>query len=281
MGMDAMPVFPADQAVLEHGLAAAPAVLVTVASARGSTPREAGAWMALFADRQLGSIGGGQLEFQALAAARELLAAGPSHPRNGQISRHALGSSLGQCCGGAVELRFDFLPDAAAARALDRLEPDRVPVAIFGAGHVGQALVRALEPLPFALRWIDSRDDIFPAGLPASLQTEHSDPVERAVPGLQSGSHVLIMSYSHAEDLELVAACLRRQRAAGDLAFIGLIGSASKWAGFRRRLRERGFDDAWLDQVRCPVGLPGIAGKQPAVIAASIAAQLLLGRKSV
>lgn len=278
--MNALPFSPADRDELEQRLAVAPAVLVTVVTTRGSTPREAGAWMALFPDRLLGSIGGGQLEFQALVAARELLAAGHCQAPDGQIRRYALGPSLGQCCGGAVELRFDFLPDAAAARALDRLEPDRVPVAIFGAGHVGQALVRALEPLPFALRWIDSRDDIFPAGLPASLQTEHSNPVERAVSDLLPGSRVLVMSYSHAEDFEIVAACLRRQREAGDLAFIGLIGSASKWASFRSRLRERGFDDQEINQVNCPLGLAGIVGKQPAVIAASIAAQLLLGLSS-
>ena len=134
--------------------------------------------------------------------------------------------------------------------------------------------------MPFELRWIDSRDDIFPAGLPASLRTEHSDPVARAVPELEPGSRVLVMSHSHAEDFELVAACLRRQREAGDLAFIGLIGSASKWASFRSRLRERGFEQPELDLVCCPVGLPGIAGKQPAVIAAGITAQLLLGLSS-
>lgn len=276
--MSALPACPANRAELEEGLATAPAVLVTLVTTRGSTPREPGAWLALFADRLLGSIGGGQLEFQALASARELLSAGPSHPLNGQTWRQALGPSLGQCCGGVVELRFDFLPDAAALRDLGPAEPAGVPVAIFGAGHVGRALVQALGPLPFALRWIDSRDDIFPASLSAAVATEHSDPVQRAVPGLVPGSRVLVMTHSHAEDLELVAACLQRQRQRGDLAFIGLIGSASKWAGFRQRLRQRGLAEHELDRLQCPVGLPGIVGKQPAVIAASIAAQLLLMR---
>ncbi|MEN9905613.1 MAG: hypothetical protein RLZZ555_2178, partial [Pseudomonadota bacterium] len=231
-----MPACPADRAELELSLAAAPAVLLTVAATRGSTPREAGAWMALFADRLIGSIGGGQLEFQALAAARELLLSGPLHPLNGQSRRYPLGPSLGQCCGGVVELRFDFLADTAASRALAVAEPGHDPVAIFGAGHVGRALVLALQPLPFALRWIDSRDDIFPPQLAPQLEAEHSDPAERAVPQLAAGSRVLIMTHSHQEDFELVAACLRRQREAGDLAFIGLIGSASKWASFGRRL---------------------------------------------
>lgn len=278
-GMNAMLACPANRAHLEEGLAVAPAVLVTVANAQGSTPRDAGAWMALFADRLLGSIGGGQLEFQALLAARELLQAGPAHLLNGQVLRHALGPSLGQCCGGAVELRFDFLPDPAAARA--RLQSEsRAPVAIFGAGHVGQALVRALEPLPFALRWIDSRDGVFPPGLPSSVQAEQSDPVQRAVPDLAPGSRVLIMSFSHDEDFELVAACLRRLRESDDLSFVGLIGSRSKWASFRRRLLARGFAPAEIARVHCPVGIAGIAGKQPAVIAASVAAQLLIGLTS-
>ena len=273
--MNAMPALPAERADLEQGLAQAPAVLVTLVATRGSTPREVGAWMALSADRQLGSIGGGQLELQALDAARELLQAGPSHPLNGQTRRHALGPSLGQCCGGAVELRFDFLPDAGAARALEIAEPGHDPVAIFGAGHVGQALVRALLPLPFALRWIDSRDGVFPPGLPASVQAEQSDPVQRAVADLAFGSLVLLMSFSHDEDFELVSACLRRQRESGDLSFVGLIGSHSKWASFRQRLSARGFGSDELARVSCPIGLPGIAGKQPAVIAASVAAQLL------
>ncbi len=92
---------------------------------------------------------------------------------------------------------------------------------------------------------------------------------------LVAGSHVLVMSFSHAEDLDIVAACLMRQRLHGDLPFIGLIGSKTKWATFRHRLEERGFGKPELAQVTCPIGLPGIPGKQPEVIAASVAAQLL------
>ncbi|HAU57451.1 MAG TPA: xanthine dehydrogenase accessory protein XdhC, partial [Comamonadaceae bacterium] len=104
---------------------------------------------------------------------------------------------------------------------------------------------------------------------------EHSDPVQAAVPGLAPGARVLIMSFSHAEDLDVVAACLRRQRERGDLPFIGLIGSRSKWAVFRRRLQERGFAEAELARVTCPIGVPGIAGKAPEVIAVAVVAQLL------
>ncbi|MEY5098622.1 MAG: hypothetical protein RJA36_1341 [Pseudomonadota bacterium] len=257
------------------------AVVVTVVATRGSAPREAGAWMAVYAGHQVGTIGGGNLEWQALGIARELLAGGAGLGFRVPLTRRlALGPSLGQCCGGTVELRFERLCGAALTQRLERLEPARTPVAIFGAGHVGRALVRALEPLPFAVRWLDSRDDAFPPELAPQVRTEQSEPLARAVPDLAPASRVLIMSHSHVEDFELVAACLQRQREHGDLAFIGLIGSRTKWAGFRSRLVARGCAGAELAQVRCPIGLDGIAGKEPAVIAASVAAQLLMQRRS-
>ena len=142
---------------------------------------------------------------------------------------------------------------------------------------MGHALVQVLSNLPFALTWIDSRDGIFPDAVPEQVICEQSDPVQRAVPGLAPGSHVLIMSFSHAEDLDIVAECLKRQREKGDLPYIGLIGSKTKWASFRQRLTARGFSDLELAQVTCPIGLPGIQGKEPEVIAVSVAAQLLQG----
>jgi xanthine dehydrogenase accessory factor len=253
-----------------------PAVLVTVSQVRGSVPREAGAWMAVFAEATLGSIGGGQLEWNACREAREHLALGPAGAARVWDRSIALGPSLGQCCGGRLVLHFEPVGAADAPVLAGRLRPALAPLALFGGGHVGQAIVRALAPLPFAVHWIDSRDGIFPADLPALVLTEHSEPVQGAVPALASGSRVLIMSFSHAEDLDIVAACLLRQRERQDLPFIGLIGSRTKWASFRHRLRERGFSEAELDHVTCPIGLPGIAGKQPGVIAASVVAQLLL-----
>lgn len=257
------------------GLRVAPAVLVTVVQTRGSVPREVGAWMAVFADRALGSIGGGQLEWLACRQAREHLTRSGG-PVGAWDSTAALGPSLGQCCGGSLVLRFEPVTAVDAAMLAGRLQPALAPVALFGGGHVGQALVQALAPLPFAVHWIDSRDSIFPADLPADVWAEHSEPVQGAVPTLAGGSRVLIMSFSHAEDLDIVAACLLRQRERQDLPFIGLIGSRTKWASFRSRLRERGFSESELERITCPIGLPGIAGKQPGVIAASVVAQLLL-----
>lgn len=255
-------------------LAREPAMLVRVAGTEGSVPREAGAWMLVFADHVAGTIGGGQLEFQAIAAARARLAggAGPA------TERHALGPSLGQCCGGIVHLAYEPVTPADADRLPARLAAAHRPVALFGGGHVGRALVRVLATLPYDLTWIDSRDEIFPADRPPHVRCEHSDPVQAAVADLEPGTQVLVMSFSHAEDLDIVAACLRRLRERDDLPFIGLIGSKTKWATFRHRLEARGFTPAELARVTCPIGLPGLAGKEPEVIAVSVAAQLLLRR---
>ncbi len=247
------------------------AILVNVQSIRGSAPREAGAWMAVFATTTVGSVGGGHLEFDAIAHARKLLGTdgGPT------VVRHALGPGLGQCCGGEVILQFERI-DASGAEALKlRLDCARTPVALFGGGHVGRAVVRVLAALPMALTWIDSRNEIFPGDLPANVRCEHSDPVQAEVAGLTPQSRVLIMSFSHAEDLEVVAACLARQRARADLPYIGLIGSKTKWASFRQRLQARGFSESELAHVTCPIGVPGIADKRPEVIAVAVAAQIL------
>lgn len=248
------------------------AVLVTVAAVEGSGPREPGAWMLVGAADAAGTIGGGRLELDALQAARALLASSAQAP---STQRYALGPSLGQCCGGVVYLRLEPVGPDDLPALRERLATPLQPLALFGGGHVGRAIVRACADLPFALTWIDSRDEIFPAAVPANVACEHSEPVHAAVPQLAAGSLVLIMSFSHAEDLDVLAACLQRRRQRDDLPFIGLIGSKTKWATFRHRLEHRGFAAAELDAVHCPIGVPGITGKQPAVIAASVAAQLL------
>ena len=256
------------------------AVLITVHATRGSVPREVGAWMAVCEDGVVDTIGGGRLEWDAIAHGRTMLSTAMDQqmPQPERIV-YRLGPNLGQCCGGEVELQFErvSLADAPSLRA--RLRADEAPLALFGGGHVGRALVRVLSTLPLAITWIDSRDEIFPSDLSGNVLCEHSDPVQAAVPTLASGSQVLIMSFSHAEDLDIVAACLTRQRVRGDLPYIGLIGSKTKWASFRSRLAARGFSAAELDHVTCPIGIPGIADKRPEVIAIAVAAQLLLLQK--
>ena len=257
-----------------QGLAAQDAVLVTVQSHRGSVPREAGAWMSVFADHVVGTVGGGHVEWQAQQEARRMLqVAGPA-----QLRRYPLGPALGQCCGGEMHLRYEHVSalDLPVLRQRQQEQTAAWPlVVLFGGGHVGRALMAVLQTLPLRLQWIDSREEIFPPDVSERVVCEHSQPVHAAVSSLPPGAHVLIMSFSHAEDLDVVVACLQRQRERADVPFIGLIGSRTKWATFRHRLLTRGFSEAELARVTCPIGVSGIVGKEPEVIAVAVAAQLL------
>ncbi|MEY3998630.1 MAG: hypothetical protein RLY60_1442 [Pseudomonadota bacterium] len=248
------------------------AVLVKVLQTQGSVPRDSGSWMAVFRHTLVGTIGGGHLEFQAVALAQDALAGRAALP---SLQTVPLGPALGQCCGGVVQLEYRLVSLADSEALRYELRPALQPVALFGGGHVGRALVNVLSDLPFALRWIDSRDEVFPSALPEQVVAEHSDPVHAAVADLVSGSKVLIMSFSHAEDLDILAACLTRMRLSADLPYVGLIGSDSKWARFRHRLEERGFGAEDFARVTTPIGIPGVDSKLPEVIAVSVAAQLL------
>ncbi len=250
------------------------ATLVTVADTRGSAPREAGAMMAVLADGSyFGTIGGGALEHEAQLLARQLAARGEAVTR--RIDR-ALGPDLGQCCGGRVLLELRVFARADVDE-LERLAGEaarrdsRQRLLLFGAGHVGRALSLALAPLPFRITWIDGRDAAFPAQVPANAATLKSPDPPAAIARAEPGSFVLVLTHDHALDLAITAAALARP----DLPFVGLIGSATKRARFERRLRELGLDDARIARLICPIGLPGIHGKEPAVIAASVTAQLL------
>ena len=262
---------PRHTAELLNQLQHADGVLVSVDRVQGSGPREVGAWLAVFPQTFINTIGGGHLEFQAIHEARTLLEK-KDHTRT---TRYALGPALGQCCGGVVHLKFERISAADAPALQQRLRANAQPLALFGGGHVGHALANVLARLPVALHWIDSREGIFPAGLPAHVVCEYSEPVQAAVKDLTPGSCVLIMSFSHAEDLDVLTQCLARQRTQQDLPYIGLIGSKTKWATFRHRLEARGYSAEELAQVTCPIGVPGIEGKEPEVIAVSVAAQLM------
>lgn len=220
--------------------------------------------MAVFADATVSTIGGGHLEHEAIAKARARLQAAAGKPEGEPVlERFLLGPSLGQCCGGVVQLRFQRVSACDVAALALRLGASLAPVALFGGGHVGHALVQVLAPLPFVLTWIDSRERVFADTVPAQVRCEHAEPVQSAVHGLKPQSRVLIMSFSHAEDVDVAMACLKRQREKADLPYIGLIGSRTKWATFRHRLEARGFTSAELAHVTCPIGVPGITGKEP------------------
>ena len=248
-----------------------PAMLVQVLASRGSVPREAGTRMLVAADAVAGTIGGGHLEWQAIARARRQLAAGTSLGATGPVDQTiALGPTLGQCCGGALTLRTQPL-DAAALAAW----PDEAPLftlQLYGAGHVGRAIVALLATLPCRVLWLDEREAEFPADpSPPHVERRCVEPVQTEVRQAPPGAFYLVLTHRHDLDLAITEAILRR----ADFGFLGLIGSATKRARFRHRFEERGVPAATLARLTCPIGLPGIAGKQPEVIAVATVAQLL------
>lgn len=237
-----------------------PAILVEVTEVLGSAPREAGAAMLVTETAIAGTIGGGELEWRAMQRAREALAGEPVPDR----LQLPLGPALQQCCGGHVTLALTRLDagqrDAIARRLAGHHE--RLPrVVLFGAGHVGRALARALEPLPCRVWWLDSRPDLAPAEHVPELAAVRTGPQDL----------VLVMTHSHSLDLAIVEARLRHE----DFAWLGLIGSATKRRRFEGQLAAAGIPAERLARLVCPIGLAAIKGKDPAVIAASVAAQLL------
>jgi xanthine dehydrogenase accessory factor len=157
-------------------------------------------------------------------------------------------------------------------RIVERMAPDATPLWLFGAGHVGRAVVRALEPLPFAVTWVDGRLDMFPADVPAGVRTLALAMPDLIVDEAPPGAFWLVMTHSHGLDFDICEAVLRR----GDAGYLGLIGSKTKRAALVARLRRHGLGDEAIGRLTCPIGLGGIAGKDPGVIAASVAADLLL-----
>ena len=309
-----------------------PAVLVTVAGIRGSAPREIGAKMIVTAKETIGTIGGGQLEYQCTRLAADLLA------EDKQLLRSfPLGSSMGQCCGGVVEILFEPMGDGIPAwlrdlgalhgqrepamivtrisrsaplkfvvtadrvfgadeddtishlvtRARSVLAEDRKPnrqvqefyepivvpdlnIAVFGAGHVGTAVVDTLSSLDCNIRWVDNRRSIF-RRIPANVRAiETSDPALE-VAAMPPGSFYLVMTHSHALDFDICDRILRRN----DTRYCGLIGSVSKRRRFEKRYRQQGMSQERIDTLVCPIGVDGITGKKPAEIAVATAAEIL------
>ena len=311
-----------------------PVVAVTVAGVRGSAPREVGAKMLVTASETIGTIGGGQLEYECTRRATRLLGG----DRTASLERFPLGSSMGQCCGGVVDICFERLDTQAtwfrdldveygarqpavivtdtsggssksvvtaeavhakaplptsivdAARAIIEAHADATVVdgfllepivdsdfdiAVFGAGHVGSAVIATLSGLDCNVRWIDNRRDVFGA-TPADVHVIESPEPALEVAALKGESYVLVMTHSHAIDLDITARALER----GDLAYCGLIGSRSKRRRFEKRLLAAGLSSAHLENLTCPIGIDGITGKKPAEIAIAVVAELLKVREA-
>jgi xanthine dehydrogenase accessory factor len=258
------------EAVARLRASRAPGVLVTLVDVRGHAPRAAGAKLVVAARATWGSIGGGNLEAVAIERARELLGDPGAVPElmTSALSDKAPYQHGVQCCGGEVTVLLEPLPVVPA-------------VAIFGVGHVGFELARILARQDIELHLIDTRPEQLAPERLAALDDAvasvhvHSSPVlpEIALGELPPGTHVLIMTHDHAEDYALCDAVLRE----GEYGSIGLIGSAAKWARFQRRLAtDGGHDEAAIARIRTPIGLGEITGKEPATIAVSVAAQLLI-----
>lgn len=242
------------------------AIVVEVSGHRGSVPRETGTRMLVSARDVRGTIGGGHLELQAIEHARRLLR-GEGLRTEQQL---ALGPTLGQCCGGAVTLSYRQLADAAPA-SWPATAP-RFVLQLYGAGHVGRAIVHLLQGIECRVSWIDARESAFPPHLDAShIERVCVEPVEAEVAQAPPGAFYLVLTHSHALDFGITEAILRR----GDFAYLGLIGSKTKRARFVHRLQARGLAEPVVQRLTCPIGVPGIGGKEPEVIALAVVAQLL------
>lgn len=298
-----------------------PAVVrVLVAGVRGSSPREPGACMLVSRAGIHGTIGGGNLEWQATQAAHSLLLAGTHSAA--ALRRLVLGRELGQCCGGVVQLWLErFTPldlpllrravalvssgacatiiselsgESPVRRRLEARPPQDLPPVLlaehgdkrllvetlatrhpvlwlYGAGHVGQALIRMLAELPFEVTWIDSRAELLPAGLPDNIHPLCRQAPVDTVSLAPAGARFLVMTHDHAVDYALCRTILAR----GDFAWLGLIGSKSKGARFRSRLARDGVSAEAIRRLICPIGVEGVQSKWPAAIAVGVAAQLL------
>lgn len=247
------------------------AVLVSVDSIVGSTPREPGARMIVTAQHLYGTIGGGNLEYQACRIARNQL--GQNQFARGAedgLQRFPLGAGLGQCCGGLVNLMFERL-DADSDWADIAKEEEKIELFLFGAGHVGSALVRSLCALPIRINWIDTRDDMLPQEPPVGVTTICTDTPEAEIDAAPAGSYFLVMTHDHSLDQRLCEQILKRD----DFAYFGLIGSLAKRRNFETRLRRRGYDAQQFARMTCPIGIGGISSKQPAQIAIAVAAEIL------
>lgn len=311
--------------LLEEGEPAVVRVLVT--EVRGSSPREPGACMLISGSGSHGTIGGGNLEWQAMQAARSLLFAATETP-SVNMRRLVLGRELGQCCGGVVQLwleRFtpldlpllrhvigaasgggrptlvtelsgdgvvcrrleqgpagcqthlQFATGSAATILVEPLAAEAPALWLYGAGHVGQALIGILGELPFEVTWIDSRAELLPEPLPENIHPLCPQAATSTVQFAPVAARFLVMTHDHALDYALCRKILER----GDFAWLGLIGSKSKGARFRSRLARDGHTPGAARRLVCPIGVEGVVSKWPAAIAVSVAAQLLQGLETL
>lgn len=287
------------QPLERHLLKGQQAALILVKEARGSVPRGKGTGLVVLADGRFhGTIGGGALEWETLHQAMTFL----KGVSRFEFQKIPLGPNLGQCCGGSVSLTFErWSPDRLSEvqllanaeshgsfstknekhgdkvfRQIQSTECDetfgvqRIPVAVFGAGHVGKALVLSLALTPTNITWVDTRSDMFPAISPENVSMHALGVPASILPDLAENTAIIILTHSHAQDLSILEAALKRA-----FSFVGVIGSQTKRSRFESLLMKSGMDNALATSFHCPIGIAGIDGKEPSVIAASVTAQIL------
>ena len=287
-------------ALLESGT---PAIWVCVSDSKGSVPRERGAMMIVTSLQTIGTIGGGHLELKSIEVAREMLAL---KSETATLRHFPLGPALGQCCGGAVDVALMPVHESDRAvllqlkmiehhggrfvveRALDSgaqlalpLDFEPWSIWVFGAGHVGQAIVQVLATLACQVQWIDGRDAMFPEYLPPNVRVVENDDPAGKVRAIPANADVLVLTHSHALDLDICLELIKRD----DLAYIGLIGSKTKAATFKKRFELRGYSGAAIARINCPIGRPllsaGLDNKHPGVIAVAVAVDLIERRQKL
>ena len=311
------------------------AVLVTVGTVKGSTPRDTGTTMLVTSSRSMGTIGGGRLEYLAIDAARNLL---HEDGKSAEILNVPLGPELAQCCGGYVDILLGKLSSDEAYGIFNRLNEKNMVLlsrwtpsschrqvltasdsliyldqtiqsaigrrltspgaeiinsgaeedteftlvqslheaefhlTLFGAGHVGKAVVHALSSLPCTIHWVDERPQEFPDNMSANVRRIVTESPISAISDSPADGYYLIMTHSHHLDLDICEAMLKQRPEA---KYIGLIGSGTKKAKFHKRLTLRGFSMSEIDRITCPIGLPELDGKRPAEIALGVAADIM------
>lgn len=233
-------------------------VLVTLVGVAGSTPRNSGTKMVVSKDGVFDTIGGGHLEHKVIKHANNMLTDG----KNAQHIEHfQLGSQLGQCCGGNASVLFECF--AATG----------VNIMLFGAGHVGKALVPILAQLPCQVTWVDSRAEQFPANIGdyENVVMLISDSPEFEVDSMPANSYFIVMTHNHQMDFDITQAVLKR----ADFHYLGLIASETKWRRFQQRYKHRDIAAEQVARMNCPIGLRQVGGKLPIEVAVSVSAEII------
>lgn len=233
-------------------------VLITIIGVTGSTPRNSGTKMVVSEHDAFDTIGGGHLEYKAIKQAKKLLL----ENKDCQLIEHfQLGSQLGQCCGGNASILFECFA------------ANTVHIALFGAGHVGQALIPMLASLPCRVTWVDNRESQIPRNCEqyANVTKLITDDPASEVAAMASNTLYVVMTHNHQLDFDISLAALKRE----DFHYLGLIASDTKWRRFQQRYKHRDIKSSLVEQMHCPIGLEQVVGKLPMEVAISVAGQLI------